>query len=173
MNPFGRNKQCQRCSTTRPSSLSLRRLLFPPPRPDASRTACYRNCLEQHEAETGLRAGNWWQKSNPPSTWVDELVHHSKIVDAAEDVLGPEPSAAGPPIFSSRRRNSPGFASWHQDAFYRGLSRDDVMTAGWHCHRQPGKRRHEIRSRPADAGRHPACRHDPKENLPSVVRRLP
>jgi non-heme Fe2+,alpha-ketoglutarate-dependent halogenase len=61
-------------------------------------------------------------------TWVDELVHHPKIVDAAEDVLGPN-LLCWTTNFFIKEANSPGFVSWHQDAFYWGLSKDDVMTA--------------------------------------------
>ena len=61
-------------------------------------------------------------------TWVDELVHHPKIVDAAEDVLGPN-LLCWTTNFFIKEANSPGFVSWHQDAFYWGLSKDEVMTA--------------------------------------------
>jgi Phytanoyl-CoA dioxygenase (PhyH) len=33
--------------------------------------------------------GNWRHKAHLLFTWVDELVHHPRILDAAEDVLGP------------------------------------------------------------------------------------
>jgi len=61
-------------------------------------------------------------------TWVDELVHHPRIVDAAEDVLGPDLFCWTTHLFI-KEANSPRFVSWHQDAFYWGLSKDDVMTA--------------------------------------------
>ena len=61
-------------------------------------------------------------------TWVDELVHHPKIVDAVEDMFGPD-LLCWTTNFFIKEANSPGFVSWHQDAFYWGLDRDDVVTA--------------------------------------------
>lgn len=55
-------------------------------------------------------------------------MHHPKIVDAAEDVLGPD-LLCWTTNFFIKEANSPGFVSWHQDAFYWGLNKDDVMTA--------------------------------------------
>ena len=102
---------------------------FPVPALRASEVAHYRACLEKHEAETGAPLqGNWRHKAHLLFTWVDELVHHPKIVDAAEDVLGPN-LLCWTTNFFIKEANSPGFVSWHQDAFYWGLSKDDVMTA--------------------------------------------
>jgi non-heme Fe2+,alpha-ketoglutarate-dependent halogenase len=102
---------------------------FPVPALAALEVAHYRGCLEKHEAETGAPLqGNWRHKAHLLFTWVDELVHHPKIVDAAEDVLGPN-LLCWTTNFFIKEANSPGFVSWHQDAFYWGLSKDDVMTA--------------------------------------------
>jgi non-haem Fe2+, alpha-ketoglutarate-dependent halogenase len=102
---------------------------FPVPALTAAEAAHYRSCLEKHEAETGAPLqGNLRHKAHLLFTWVDELVHHPKIVDAAEDVLGPN-LLCWTTNFFIKEANSPGFVSWHQDAFYWGLSRDDVMTA--------------------------------------------
>ena len=102
---------------------------FPVPVLTSGEVARYRNCLEQHEAETGAPLqGNWRHKAHLLFTWVDELVHHPKIVDAAEDVLGPN-LLCWTTNFFIKEANSPGFVSWHQDAFYWGLSKDDVVTA--------------------------------------------
>jgi len=102
---------------------------FPVPALTPAEVARYRNCLEQHEAETGTPLqGNWRHKAHLLFTWVNELVHHPKIVDAAEDVLGPN-LLCWTTNFFIKEANSPGFVSWHQDAFYWGLSKDDVVTA--------------------------------------------
>ena len=55
-------------------------------------------------------------------------MRHPSIVDAAEDVLGPN-LLCWTTNFFIKEANSPGFVSWHQDAFYWGLSKDEVMTA--------------------------------------------
>jgi chlorinating enzyme len=91
--------------------------------------AHYRGCLERHEQNTGAPLqGNQRHKAHLLFTWVDELVHHPKIVDAAEDVLGPD-LLCWTSNFFIKEANSPGYVSWHQDAFYWGLSKDEVMTA--------------------------------------------
>lgn len=88
-----------------------------------------RKCLEEHEAKTGgPLQGNFRHKAHLLFTWVDELVHHPKILDAAEDVLGPN-LLCWTTNFFIKEANSPGFVSWHQDAFYWGLDKDTVMTA--------------------------------------------
>jgi ectoine hydroxylase-related dioxygenase (phytanoyl-CoA dioxygenase family) len=88
-----------------------------------------RNCLEKHEAKTGEPLqGNFRHKAHLLFTWVDALVHHPKILDAAEDVLGPN-LLCWTTNFFIKEANSPGFVSWHQDAFYWGLNKDTVMTA--------------------------------------------
>ena len=102
---------------------------FPVPALTAAEVAHYRGCLEKHEVATKAPLqGNWRHKAHLLFTWVDELVHHPKIVDAAEDVLGPD-LFCWTTNFFIKEANSPGFVSWHQDAFYWGLSKDTVMTA--------------------------------------------
>ena len=102
---------------------------FPVPALSSSEVAQARKCLEEHEAKTGEPLqGNFRHKAHLLFTWVDALVHHPKIVDAAEDVLGPNILCRTTNFFI-KEANSPGFVSWHQDAFYWGLNKDTVMTA--------------------------------------------
>jgi non-haem Fe2+, alpha-ketoglutarate-dependent halogenase len=102
---------------------------FPVPALSASEVAHYRGCLEKHEAKAGEPLqGNYRHKAHLLFTWVDEIVHHPRIVDAAEDVLGSD-LLCWTTNFFIKEAHSPGFVSWHQDAFYWGLSKDDVMTA--------------------------------------------
>jgi ectoine hydroxylase-related dioxygenase (phytanoyl-CoA dioxygenase family) len=94
---------------------------------DAARE--YRRALEAHEAKTGQPLqGNWRHKSHLLFTWVDELVHHPKIVDAIEDVIGPN-ILCWTTNFFIKEASNPGFVSWHQDSTYWGLDPDDVVTA--------------------------------------------
>jgi ectoine hydroxylase-related dioxygenase (phytanoyl-CoA dioxygenase family) len=102
---------------------------FPVPVLSASEVAHYRGCLEAHEAATGAPLqGNWRHKAHLLFTWADALVHHPRIVDAAEDVLGPDLFCWSSNFFI-KEADSAGFVSWHQDAFYWGLSKDEVVTA--------------------------------------------
>lgn len=89
----------------------------------------YRRALEAHEAQTGQPLqGNWRHKSHLLFTWVDELVHDPRIVDAVEDVIGPNILCWTTNFFIKEAAN-PGFVSWHQDSTYWGLDPDDVVTA--------------------------------------------
>ena len=136
---------------------------FPVPALSAGEVAHYRGCLEKHEAKTGAPLqGNWRHKAHLLFTWVDELVHHPRIVDAAEDVLGPD-LLCWTTNFFIKEANSPGFVSWHQDAFYWGLEqgrRDDGV--GRAVAGQPRERLHEVHPRLANAGSSPARRHLPQ-----------
>jgi len=91
--------------------------------------ARYRRCLEEHEAGTGAPLqGNWRHKMHLLFTWADELVHHPKILDAVEDVIGPD-ILCWTSNFFIKEAHSSGFVSWHQDSTYWGLDPDDVITA--------------------------------------------
>ncbi len=102
---------------------------FPVPVLTADEVAYFRERLEAHEAEIGEPLqGNFRHKSHLLFTWVDELVHHPRILDAVEQILGPN-LLCWTTNFFIKEAKSPGFVSWHQDAFYWGLSKDDVCTA--------------------------------------------
>jgi non-heme Fe2+,alpha-ketoglutarate-dependent halogenase len=102
---------------------------FPVPVLSPDEVGYFRRALEAHEAKIGEPLqGNFRHKSHLLFTWVDELVHHPRIVDAVEQILGPN-LLCWTTNFFIKEANSPGFVSWHQDAFYWGLSKDDVCTA--------------------------------------------
>jgi non-haem Fe2+, alpha-ketoglutarate-dependent halogenase len=89
----------------------------------------YREALERHEAIAGQPLqGNMRHKTHLLFTWADELVHHSKILDAVEDAIGPD-ILCWTTNFFIKEANSPGFVSWHQDSTYWGLDPDEVITA--------------------------------------------
>lgn len=68
------------------------------------------------------------QKPHLLVTWLDELVRHPRILDAVEDVIGPNILCWASGFFHKPARH-PGFVSWHQDSTYWGLSSPDVVTA--------------------------------------------
>jgi ectoine hydroxylase-related dioxygenase (phytanoyl-CoA dioxygenase family) len=85
--------------------------------------------LEAFEAREGKPlAGNMRHKAHLLFTWLNELVHHPRILDAVEDVLGPD-LLCWTSNFFIKEAHDPGFVSWHQDATYWGLSSPEVMTA--------------------------------------------
>ena len=102
---------------------------FPLPVLTRDEAAEYRRRLERHEARTGKPLqGNWRHKTHLLFTWADELVHHPKILDAVEDLIGPD-ILCWTTNFFIKEASHPGFVSWHQDATYWGLDPDDVVTA--------------------------------------------
>jgi ectoine hydroxylase-related dioxygenase (phytanoyl-CoA dioxygenase family) len=91
--------------------------------------AHYRRCLAAHEARSGMPLqGNFRHKTHLLFTWADALVHHPAILDAVEDVIGPD-ILCWTTNFFIKEAASPGFVSWHQDSTYWGLDPDDVITA--------------------------------------------
>ena len=84
--------------------------------------------LEGFEADAGILAGKLRHKSHLLFTWLNDLIRHPRILDAVEDVLGPNILCWGSSFFIKEPRN-PAFVSWHQDSTYWGLDPADVMTA--------------------------------------------
>jgi chlorinating enzyme len=89
----------------------------------------YRDRLEAHERATGAPiAGNMRHKVHLLFTWANELARHPAILDAVEDVIGPDILCWSTSFFIKEAHSS-SFVSWHQDATYWGLSTADVITA--------------------------------------------
>ncbi len=77
--------------------------------------------------------GGWYELSKGQKlyllqTWAADLVRHPKILDAVEDVLGPDILCWGQSLFI-KDAHDPGFVTMHQDGTYWGLSEPDVVTA--------------------------------------------
>ncbi|MFN0316241.1 MAG: phytanoyl-CoA dioxygenase family protein [Burkholderiales bacterium] len=85
--------------------------------------------LEAFERSQGKPLGGSMRtKPHLLFTWADALVHHPKILDAVEDILGPN-FLAWSSSFFNKEAHDPGFVSWHQDSTYWGLSQPDIVTA--------------------------------------------
>jgi non-heme Fe2+,alpha-ketoglutarate-dependent halogenase len=102
---------------------------FPVDALSATEVAAFRQKLEDYEAATGgpIKA-EMRHRSHVLFTWIDEMIRHPKILDAVEDVLGPDILCWNTSFFI-KEPHDPGFVSWHQDATYWGLSDSDVATA--------------------------------------------
>lgn len=61
-------------------------------------------------------------------TCLDEIVHNEGLVDAVEDLIGPDILNYGTVLFI-KEPHDPGFVSWHQDARYMGLEPHIGITA--------------------------------------------
>jgi non-heme Fe2+,alpha-ketoglutarate-dependent halogenase len=87
-----------------------------------------RRQLEAYEAGAGVLAGPLRHKSHLLFTWLNELIRHPRILDAVEDIIGPDILCWGSSFFIKEQRN-PGYVSWHQDSTYWGLEPPDIITA--------------------------------------------
>ena len=61
-------------------------------------------------------------------TFLDEIVHHPVLLDAVEDMIGPDILVCATVLFI-KEANDPGFVSWHQDGKYMGLDPNEGVTA--------------------------------------------
>ncbi len=96
----------------------------------AAEAAAYRARLEAYEREAGGPIGsNMRHKVHLLFTWAAELVRHPRILDAVEDLIGPDILCWTTNFFIKEPRD-PAFVSWHQDSTYWGLDPHDVVT-GW------------------------------------------
>jgi hypothetical protein len=101
---------------------------FPIDALSATEVADFRRKLEDYEVLSGGPIkGEIRHRSHVLFTWIDEMVRHPKILDAVEDLLGPDILCWNTSFFIKEARD-PGFVSWHQDATYWGLSSSDVST---------------------------------------------
>ena len=102
---------------------------FPVPvlTPDEARE-CRRRLEAVEAANGGQLGGELRQKPHLLFTWLADLVRHPAILDAVEDVLGPNLLVWSTSFFIKGPRDA-AFVSWHQDATYWGLSEPDVVTA--------------------------------------------
>jgi non-haem Fe2+, alpha-ketoglutarate-dependent halogenase len=61
-------------------------------------------------------------------TWVDEIVHHQAILDAVEDLIGPNIRLFHLSVWPKNAHDA-AYVSWHQDATYFGLEPAVQVTA--------------------------------------------
>jgi ectoine hydroxylase-related dioxygenase (phytanoyl-CoA dioxygenase family) len=95
----------------------------------AADAAGYRARLEAYERAAGGPIGsNMRHKVHLLFTWAAELVRHPRILDAVEDLIGPDILCWTTNFFIKEPRD-PAFVSWHQDSTYWGLDPHDVVTA--------------------------------------------
>ncbi|NBX55161.1 MAG: phytanoyl-CoA dioxygenase family protein [Betaproteobacteria bacterium] len=78
----------------------------------------YRQELEDWERARGA-AIDFPQKSKSYLlfNWADQLVHHPRILDAVEDLIGPDILVYHSTLFLKEAR-TPAFVRWHQDSTY-------------------------------------------------------
>ena len=98
--------------------------LFPIPALSRDEIAYFLAGLERFESDLGSPVAaadvKWRSHAYAHSPWFDRLIRHPRILDAIEDVIGPD-ILAWTSTFFIKEPNSPTFAAWHQDGTYFGL----------------------------------------------------
>jgi hypothetical protein len=103
--------------------------VFPFRAVSAAQAADYRSRIEAYEAEVGHDANRTLKiKGNLAFPWLMELARNPRILDAVEDVIGPNILLFGASIFAKNGRD-PRYVSWHQDSAYFGLDPHEEVTA--------------------------------------------
>jgi len=67
-------------------------------------------------------------KAHIPFPFLCELISHPRLLDAVEDIIGPNILCWGSSFFQ-KEAHDPGFVSWHQDSTYYGLEPCETLTA--------------------------------------------
>ena len=85
--------------------------------------------LQSIEARYGPNlAGLGRNNTHQVIPFIDQLAHHSKILDVVQSIIGPNILVAGTTLFIKEPEQA-GFISWHQDAKYNGLKPYNWVTA--------------------------------------------
>jgi chlorinating enzyme len=104
-------------------------ILFPVSVLSPGETVRFRAAFEEVAARLGGRpVAQALGHTHAYFRWAYDLATHPRILDAVEDVLGPDLLVWTVSIFPKYPRD-PGYISWHQDGTYWGLDSPRVMTA--------------------------------------------
>ncbi len=84
--------------------------------------------FEALEGEIGAEAQSRFKiKAHLPFPWLNKLIRNPVILDAVEDLIGPDILCWGSSFFTKKARD-PRFVSWHQDSTYYGLRPAETVT---------------------------------------------
>ena len=104
-------------------------VLFPLAVLTPAEVAAAHDCVKRIEAlDQPLRSQLLRHKSHLASRTLFDIVCKPAILDAVEDIIGPDILAWGAGFFN-KPAGSTGYVSWHQDATYWGLEPPDIVTA--------------------------------------------
>jgi non-haem Fe2+, alpha-ketoglutarate-dependent halogenase len=106
--------------------------LFPIPALTPAEIATCLAGLQRLEAEIGSPIADadikWRSHAYAHSPWFNDLIRHPRILDAIEDVIGPD-ILVWTSTFFIKEPHSPTFAAWHQDGTYFGLEPKEQVCA--------------------------------------------
>ncbi len=95
---------------------------------DDAQVTAKRKQLEDFETTQGKALeGAQRSKAHLLFKWVDDLMRHSTILNAVEDLIGPD-ILCWNTIFWIKEAASQSFVSWHQDLRYWGLDSDKLVS---------------------------------------------
>jgi len=106
--------------------------LYPIPALSPDEIAYFLAGLERLEGELGCPVADadikWRSHGYAHSPWFNELIRHPRILDAVEDVIGPD-ILVWTSTFFIKEANSKTFAAWHQDGAFFGLEPNQQVCA--------------------------------------------
>jgi non-heme Fe2+,alpha-ketoglutarate-dependent halogenase len=94
----------------------------------AERARYYRQCLEAFEAAYPDDRLKLDQKAHMICPWVDEMIREPAILDAIEDLIGPDILCWGTSL-RAKAADGRTFAGWHQDTAYADVKPIVVIVA--------------------------------------------
>jgi non-haem Fe2+, alpha-ketoglutarate-dependent halogenase len=106
--------------------------LFPVPALAAEEISTCLAGLQRLETELGCPVADadvkWRSHAHAHSPWFNTLIRHPRILDAIEDLIGPDILVWTSTFFIKEPRSLT-FAAWHQDATYFGLEPHEQVCA--------------------------------------------
>lgn len=95
----------------------------------AAAAAECRDVLEEYERRTGQSAQETLTlKSHMPFGLFSRLIRNDRILDAMEDLIGPDILCWGSSFFV-KEPDSTAYVSWHADTYYYGIEPQETVTA--------------------------------------------
>lgn len=103
-------------------------VLFPIPVLSDAERQRFRSDVEELEAQFAARAKpTYFGQCHLNFRWAYELCTHARVLDAVEQILGPDILVHSTTLFSKHPGGK--FVSWHQDSFYWRLSEPSLVSA--------------------------------------------
>lgn len=104
-------------------------VLFPLPALDGDEVAYFRSCYEGLVHLVGRRLAQGEEgQCHLHFKWACDLAAHPRVLDAVEDIIGPDILVHSSTLFS-KEPDGRTFVSWHQDSPYWGLSAPRLVSA--------------------------------------------
>jgi hypothetical protein len=106
--------------------------LFPIPALSPAEISICLDGLARLEAELGCAVADadpkWRSHGHMHAPWFNDLIRHPRILDAIEDIIGPD-ILVWTSTFFIKEPHAPTYAAWHQDGGYFGLEPQESVCA--------------------------------------------